>query len=299
MEWLNRLDSDHNNLRAALDWSLRIHENEKALRIAGALGHFWWVRNHYEEGQEWIRRAAETANNEQARAKALQWSGILARQQGKFQAAKNLSNQSLDIYRKLENAEGIAKALSVLGSISYFEQEFSVAQKVWHEALAMYRQLEDKRGIAFVLNNLGLISHTQGKIQQAQEIYEECLAIFGELEDKWGIARVLLNLGHVAYALGDFLRARELYDEDLKITIELGETEGIAYLLNSLANVLCQEGQHKHSAQIQGAATSILKEMEIYVEPIEQAFFEETTVSLKGALGEEGYQKECETGKEL
>jgi non-specific serine/threonine protein kinase len=299
VKWLNQLDIEHNNLLATLEWSLKNPKDDIALRMVGALGQFWLVRNHFEEGKEWVRRAAALGNKNIARSKALYWGSMLARTQGDFQTAKYLSHENLKLCRTLEYDEGIAGALNVVGTMEYFENKFSSAQKVWEEALTIYRDLEDKHGIIRVLNNLGYIAHTHGNVEQAQSIYEECLIYCRELDDKWALSRVLLNLGHTVYAQKNHLRARELYEEDLSVTVELGDTEGIAYALISLANVLSEEGQHTRSAQIQGAVMSIEKEPELSMEPIEQADYEKTVSVLKGYMGGELYEKELETGKQL
>ncbi|HLA07786.1 MAG TPA: adenylate/guanylate cyclase domain-containing protein, partial [Anaerolineales bacterium] len=90
VKWLNRLEAEHENFRVALEWSLRENMDESALRIAGALGQFWWVHSHLREGREWLRRVLMTEKgfSNKAQAKALFWSGVLARQQGDYSEAK-------------------------------------------------------------------------------------------------------------------------------------------------------------------------------------------------------------------
>lgn len=299
LKWLNKLEFEHNNLRAALEWSLKSSTGESALRIAGAIGQFWWIRNHFVEGQDWIKQVTAKGNNSSAQAKALHWGSILARTQGHLQMAKNLSYESLDICRTIEDRDGIARALNVLGSIAFFENEFSAAQEIWNEALTIYRELGNKRAIAPVLSNLGYMALTQGHIERAQTIYEESLTYCREAGDKWVLSRVLLNVGHTVYTQGDLMRARQLYQEDLSIGVELRDTDCIAYALISLANVLHGEEQYTRSAQIQGAAISIMQEEEIYFEPVEQSHYDKTAAALKNYLGQTIYEKEFESGKQL
>ncbi len=299
LNWLNLLEIDHNNLRAALEWSLHSSTDESAVRIVAALGQFWWVHNHFEEGQEWIRLVTAKGLNNKAHATALHWGSTLARSKGHFEMAKKLSKESLEICRLIEYGEGMARALNVVGSIEYFENEFSKAQEVWNEALAIYQELGDKRGIVFVLNNLGYLALTQGNIEQAQKLNEECVTYCREVGDKWSLSRVLLNVGHAIYAQGNMMMARELYEEDLAIGIELGDTDCTAYALISLANVVYGEGHYIRSAQLQGATSTVFREAEIYLEPVEQAYYEKTATALKNYLGQEIYEKEFEAGKEL
>ena len=101
------------------------------------------------------------------------------------------------------------------------------------------------------------------------------------------------------YTPGNLRQARELYEEDLAIGVELGDADCIAYALISLANVVCGEGQYIRSAQVQGAASTVFKEAEIYLEAVEQAHYEKTATALKNYLGQAIYEKELETGKQL
>jgi len=205
VKWLNRLEAEHDNFRIALDWSLQEGKNEIALRIAGALGQFWWVHNHLREGREWLKRAQWTTKgaSNKAQAKALFWSGTLARQQGHYREAKEFTQDSLQLCRSLEDKEGTARALNSLGAVYYFEGDLAVAQKVFNEALAIRRELGDKSGIANALNNKAIVVQTQGNLAEASKLYVESLAICREVGEKWIMAHVLLNMGHVAYEQGD------------------------------------------------------------------------------------------------
>src|SRR3972149_4366299 len=95
-----------------LEWSLRENKDESALRIAGALGQFWWVHNHFKEGRGWLRRVTQKGVNNRAQAKALYWASILARHQGDYGGGKKLSKESLELCRMLEDREGMARALN-------------------------------------------------------------------------------------------------------------------------------------------------------------------------------------------
>jgi len=301
VKWLNRLEAEHDNFRIALDWLLQKGKNDIAMRIAGSLGQFWWVHNHLKEGRGWLSSALRTTkgSSDKAQAKGLFWSGVLARQQGDYKEAKEFTNESLKLYGALEDKEGMAGALNILGAVDYFEGELAVAQKVFNEALAIRREVGDKSGIANALNNLAIVVHTQGNLAGASDLYRESLAICREVGEKWIMAHVLLNMGHVAYEQGDAAGARRLYEEDLTLCRELGDRDGLAFALSGLAQLLCVGMQALRSAQVQGAVISLLKELGTSLEPIEQTYFDKTTVALKELLGEDNYQKEFEVGKAL
>ena len=301
VKWLNRLEAEHDNFRAALNWSLQQRKNHTALRIAGALGQFWWVHNHLKEGREWFRQVLRTTKefNNNTQAKALFWSGVLARQQGDYRDAKEPTRKSLQLCRSLEDKEGMARALNSLGAVYYFEGDLATAQNTFKEALMIRRELGDKSGIANALNNMAIVVHTQGNLLEASELYGESLAICQEVGEKWILAHVLLNMGHIAYEQEDALKAKKLYEEDLILCRELGDRDGLACALSGLAQMLCVELQAVHSAQIQGAVISLMKEVGTSLEPIEKRHFDKTAAALKKLLGDENYWKEFEAGQAL
>jgi tetratricopeptide (TPR) repeat protein len=297
--WLNYLDIDHNNLRAALEWALKSSAHDMALKIAASLGQFWLVRNHFDEAQEWFRQVTVKGKNSKSQAKVFYWDSILERGRGRFLTGRELSSKSLEICRRLEDGAGIARALNVLASIEYFENQYPRAREVWSESLTIYRELEDKRGMVYVLNNLGYMALTEGNIEQAQALNGECTSYCRDVGDKWSLSRVLLNLGHSFYAQGNMKMARESYEEDLAIGVELGDTDCIAYALVSLANVVCGEGKYFHSAQLQGASATVFQETEAYLEPVEKAYYDTTAAALKDVMGQSTYDQELEAGKQL
>jgi predicted ATPase len=301
VKWLNRLEKEHDNFRVALERSLQKGVYDIALRIAGALGQFWWVHNHLKEGREWLRHTLRGSGefNKLAQAKALFWAGTLARQQGDYEEAKQFTNKSLELCRTVEDREGMARALNSLGAIEYFEGDLAIAQRDFNDALALRRELKDMSGIANALNNLAIVVHTQGNLPEAAKLYEESLTICREIGEKWIMGHVLLNLGHIAYEQRNEEEAWRLYKEDLALCGDLGDREGMAFALSSLAQMLCNDVHAIRAAQIQGAVIATLTEVGASLEPIEQSYFDKSTLTLKHLLGEASYKKEFEEGKAL
>ena len=119
--WLQRLEEEHENLRAGLDWSLVEAGSEGGLRLCGALQRFWWTRGHLSEGREWCARVLGKAGAEERtseRAKALNVAGVLARRQGDYPAARALHEESLAIRRQLGDRRGMAASLNNLGNVA-------------------------------------------------------------------------------------------------------------------------------------------------------------------------------------
>jgi tetratricopeptide (TPR) repeat protein len=245
--WLQRLEEEHENLRAALDWSLVEAGSGRDLRFCGALQRFWWMRGHLSEGRESCRRVlakAEGDDQTELHAKVLNAAGALAYYQGDYPAARARHEESLAIARKLADRGGIARSLNNLGNVHYEEGDYSSARTRREEALAIHREMGDRVGVAIALNNLGNTVAEQGDYAAARALHEEGLAINRELNDRSGIAISLNNLGDFACEQGDHQAARSLYEEGLAIKRELGDRVGIAIALNGLGNVDAEQGDY-------------------------------------------------------
>jgi predicted ATPase/DNA-binding SARP family transcriptional activator len=263
VEWLERLETEHDNLRAALAFSrsdvgLRMSDlpsSEMGLRLAGALWRFWSVRGYLTEGRDRLAQALASAPEASAsRAKALEKAGSLAYRQADYRAARSLQEESLAIRRELGDRAGIAASLRNLGLVAYSQGDYGVARALQEESLAIGRELGNRRGIAASLNCLGvLIAHQQGDYGAARLLYEASLAIRRELGDRVGIADSLRNLGSVAYQQGDYGAARSLFEESLQVRRELGDRLGIAGSLHDLGLVAYQQGDY-------GVARSLFEE---------------------------------------
>lgn len=249
-QWLQRLEADHENLRAALHWDHANHYIGGVLQLCGALQRFWWTRGHLTEGRDWCDRAlAEAGNEEQTKAyaKVLNAAGALAYYQGDYPTARIRYEQSLAKMRQLGDRFGVAAALNNLGNVHYEEGDYAAARACREEALALHRELGDRNGIAIALNNLANVTAEQGDYAAAQSLLEECLTIDRVLGDQGGIAISLNNLGDYASEQGHLAKARTLYEESLSIKRMLGDRGAIAITLNGLGNAVLEQGDPSHA----------------------------------------------------
>ncbi|WP_394793418.1 ATP-binding protein [Armatimonas sp.] len=243
--WMERLDSDHDNLRAALGWSLEsVHEPESGLRLCSMLWWFWRVRGHETEGRQWCERAlggTDAQHGSKARADALHGAAVLTRVQGDYAAARALFEESLAIRRKIGDRKGIAYSVQGQGFVTSDQGDYATSRALLEESLPIHREIGDQWGVAVVLNRLGLVAHEQGDYSAAHALYEESLSIRREIGDQWGIANSLSALGVVAYDQSNYSAARALCEESVSIQRELGDQRGIALSLLNLGNVACKE----------------------------------------------------------
>ncbi len=238
--WLERLEQEHDNLRAALSWTVERGETrqstEMALRLGGALRRFWWGRGHWSEGRAFLERALAAGRSlpnpridPSVRAKALMAAANLAFVQSDYEQTEVLCEESLALYRELGDHYGIAFSLYRLGNVAWVRGNTAEARSLTEEALAIFKEVDHREYVAYSLFSLALVASSQGEYARACALYEESLAIHRELGNKRGIAHSLSQLAQALYdSQADHARVRSLVEECLALSKELGFKEGIA-----------------------------------------------------------------------
>ncbi|HZP83849.1 MAG TPA: tetratricopeptide repeat protein, partial [Chthonomonadaceae bacterium] len=264
-QWLERLEREHDNVRAALEWSLSDpNRAETGLRLAGAIWRFWEMRGYLTEGRSHLAAAlARTTAQEPTlmRAKALTGAGNLAWRQGDYTAARALHEESLAVQQALGNDRGVAAALSNLGLVAYEQGAYTDARHLFTQSLATLTALEDRRGMAAVLGNLGMVADRHGDYDEARRLYGESLAIKRALGDSHGVAGSLENLGLLADQQGAYEEARALLEEGLALRRELGDRWGVAATLSNLSIVAKRQGDHAAAQSLSAESLTLFREM--------------------------------------
>ena len=243
--WLDRLESEHDNIRFALARASEPGGDAvSGLRLAAAFSRFWLVRGFLAEGRSWLAKVLAVATDAEPtrRAKALNWAGVFAWKQGEYAAARALYEQCLTIRRALGDRRGIGAVLNNQGLLAYEQGDYAEARRLHAESLAIDRELGDRWGIAVSLVHLGSLAVAQGDDSAARKLYEESLAIFRECGDRGHIANALRSLGSLCNQQGDHSTARVLYDESLSICRDLGDRSGIAWATCGLGGVARHQG---------------------------------------------------------
>jgi len=245
--WLARLAREHDNLRAALDWSLGAGaEPLVALRLAAAIWRFWLTRGYAGEGRRWLGRALAAAPAVEAtaavRAQALAAAGALAHSQGDYARAAASTEECLILWRALGDQAGIAGALGTLALVHKSRGDYAAAMGLFEEALARWRALGQDLKVSMTLNNLGATAYDQGDFARFEGYVAASLIIKRALGDGPGIAIALFNLGEGARSRGDLARARALLAESLAHFRAQGSTPRIAHVLHSLGIVAQGQG---------------------------------------------------------
>ncbi len=242
--WLDRLEIEHDNVRASLQWGLDRGAVQLALRLSGALWRFWSTRGYVGEGLRVLDTAIASPNVAPSTmlAKAINGAANLAREQGDYARAQMLHQRSLDLWREYDDKHGMAEALNNLGLIALYQGRHEEAQRYCEDGLTLFRELRDKGGIGAALNNLGNVARERGQADRAASLHGESLALRRVVGDKRGIALSLNNLANVVLNQGDYWRAAALHQESLALRQELGDRAGVATSLNNLGNVARVQG---------------------------------------------------------
>jgi len=262
--WLERLEREHANLRAALRWLGGAGESEQALRLGGALWWFWSVHGHLSEGCGWLESMLTAGKevSDAVRAKAFYGNGVLAYAYDDCTKAQALFAESLALYQKLGDRRGIASCLYKLGSVAWSRGNYTAARSLAEQALEIARKLNRKDNIADSLLLLADVLINQGEYAGARTLIEESLTLFRASGDKWGMAYTLINLARVTFFAGDAAMARSPLDECLVISRELGYKGGIASALSFLGRVILHQGDGAGARLLIEESLAIRRELE-------------------------------------
>jgi predicted ATPase/class 3 adenylate cyclase len=203
---LDRLEQEHDNVRAAMQWSLEQEDREIALRLGGVLRTFWYMRGHFSEGLDFLEQALMHSDSDgvdaSVRAGALYAAARMNDVRGNSDRAESLIAECLALYQALGNTERIAYALHLQADMAWRRGNLTLARSRVEESLALFRELDDKGAIAGLLLHLGVLAAEQGAYTRARNLLEESLAINRKLEDVSSIADSLFNLARVCFFSG-------------------------------------------------------------------------------------------------
>ncbi len=259
--WTQRMETEHDNMRAALEWSSASGAMETTLRLAVALSMFWNRRAYWTEGRKWLEPALASTSGAppSLRAEALKGAGMLAWFQGDLRRAVPQLEESVALHRELGDKKSIADSLNTLGIAAYRQGDYGRAVALLEESLGLSRELG--RTEPFALYLLGIVSRLRGDYERAEALGKESLALNRGLGRKRNIALSLDSLGLLAYYRGKYEQAQALSEEGLALFRELGDKFGIAGSLNSLALVASGQGDYKQAGALSKESLSISREI--------------------------------------
>ncbi len=246
--WLNLLESEHNNLRAALNWYFEQAEAEdelstrvakSALQMSSSLYMFWDTYGYVTEGRRWIQRALNQCEAPiPERVDALTGAGWLASRQGEIHESLKLYEQAAKLARELGYKTGLALALSSLAfTHNFLGHSDEIVESLHIENIELWREIGDKRGIASALGPLAHQAASKYDFEGASQLFNESLTLFREVGDKREIAGALWNLGQIALWSASYEEARDYFTDSMAMYEELKDTHGVATQLRCLGEI--------------------------------------------------------------
>jgi len=216
--WLERLQAEHDNIRAALAWSAEAGtDTDLMARLAGPLWQFWFVRGYFREGRLWLDRALGTTSTPVACINVLHGAGALAFFQDDLARAFKLWARMLALGREHGDRVAVAYALAYLCFVARQRGQYEHAQALGEESVALSRQIGDKESLANALVFLGQVPLGQAHYDRAAQILEECLMVAREADVTHMIAHALCHLARAVCGQGDLGRAEALCGEALEL----------------------------------------------------------------------------------
>jgi predicted ATPase/DNA-binding CsgD family transcriptional regulator len=311
VEWLNRLDHERDNLRAALAWagagakpagdgtSKRVI---LGLKISGGLLRLWQVRGPLSEAKEWLVQLLRLDDDAgpailpgdtermRARARALAAVGRITYLLGPPQESRAFQTEYRDLCLALGDKGGAASAMMGLANVALEAGDTEEAEAIYDECLAIWREIGSLPGIAGSLNNIGMVAIQKGDYDRAQALMEEGLAIVKQVGDKERIATMTDNLGRIFLRKGDYKRAAATIMSSLMLVIEMQDSWGMCYSLEGLAEVACAEGKALKAAHLLGASEAHYKNMRARLDYLDVVTYDTCVTEARAQLGDEAYE---------
>jgi predicted ATPase/DNA-binding XRE family transcriptional regulator len=248
-EWLDRLEVEQDNLRAAWDCAIE-SDAELALRLVSALLDFWSMRGNPSEGRQWSAQLLERTNEwgqSLKRARLLGVAGWLAYHQYDLVSARPLLEEALSIARRSGDKKEIGLALFRLASVAFRQKDYPIAQSYTEEYSTIYQGSQDKWISAWSMHDLAVFATAQGHFAEAQHRLLASLAIYQDLGDKFNAAYILNGLGEASRLQGNYEGAGKYYEENLVILRELRSGFALATPICNLAWVLLHQGDYRRA----------------------------------------------------
>jgi predicted ATPase/class 3 adenylate cyclase len=246
--WLDRLDLEHDNLRAALEWSLQRGDADPGaadigLRLAGPLWMFWSERAYLNEGRRWLERAlACPLGQGSPRAKVLVGAGAMAWQLGDYAEARSYFEQGIAGWREAGDKAGLAEALHLGGHLALDEGEHDEARAHFEESLRLYQEMGEASISLVLTQDLALLTYHQGAFEEARVQFEAGLAAAQELGQKDLASATLNRLGELARLRGENEEAADMFEEGLALSREVQLKAEIPSFLKNLGHVARRRG---------------------------------------------------------
>ncbi|MFZ6029677.1 MAG: ATP-binding protein [Chloroflexota bacterium] len=262
-DWLQRLDLEQGNLRAALEWATTGQDADVSLglRLAVAMSPFWRIRNQWTEGYWWLQRALQSAPDAPiaVRARAFLEAGKMLHYQWQLEESGPLLQQGLALYQELDDRQGTAEALAWLGRHAFRQKDYVEAVRLNERSLVLYQHIGDANGVSTALRNLGDCVRLMEDYDRARQFYERALSL--SPDNPQGAMAVFNSLGELERIQGNFEKAKETYEKALPLLEKLGDKLSLAIAFHNLGHTVLSLGKPEAAVQLFQKSLDIYRQL--------------------------------------
>ena len=298
-DWLNRLEEELDNLRNALQWSIK-NDVRLGQFIIASIWRFWLLHGHIREGCEQLNTflSQEVEGDKAIRIKMLLGAGFLNRLKGDFALTQSCATESLALAKEIGDKKGVAFSLYLLGLLA-LNDDISQAENLFEKGLGFAKESEDKHILALLFNGLGELARSQADYQRASEFYRQALIINQEIGDLPRQVTNLINLGATELSQKDYESADSFYRKGLQISSKMGDVRGGIYCLEGIAGAYWARCDAKQAALLLGAAESLRETNNLPLEPADRLPYDQSVNLVHNLLGEELFTDLFTKGQKL
>lgn len=291
--WLERLEIEHDNLRAALRWSLEQEQITAGLQIGASIYLFWYARGYLREGRGWLdtllarTHVVPLSPTDMTTAIFVKYcAGRLAMYQGDYAAADALLQEALAAARDVQHTRYIGYTLTQLGHLALFQGDFTAARAHYTEGLNIRQARGDREGVAIMTGSLGRVAFYERDLAAARALLEACLATFRAMEVNTETISVLCDLGQIAVEQGDLDIAATYFREGLTLCQQRSIRQCIPQCLEGFAAVSAAHGEPERAVRLASAAAVLRSAITAPLPPIVQDRLRQSLAPARQALGE-------------
>ena len=301
-EWLDRLEAENDNLRAAIGWSLEAGEAQTAARFGWALGMYWVMRPRHAEGRLLMEQTLARGGDlpAQMRARAIWALTACVYGSGDNERLLTLSEEGVTLSRRAGDTRAEMYTLAMKGIAILLLGELDRAARVLEESLEMFREQGDAWGASQVLDHVAVVPLRRGDYRRAAEYAEEALALTRQTGDRLAGNISLHLLAQTSWAAGEHERAARYYLDALVLTFELADRTNAAYCMQGLAAVAASRGEPRRAGRLLGAAEALLESVGIplYAQ-VDHELHQRVANAAREELGEQAWSAALDEGRAM
>lgn len=299
--WLDRMEREHNNLRAALAWATETPSRAAIAMDLGWAAHIFWLeRSYITEARRWLGQilALDPAANA-TRADLLRYASDYASMQGDYDGARAFEKEGMEISKALGDEAGVYYSLDGLAMLAGMQGDYAQAAELLEQVLVYRRQTNDTLRLTATLNNLAIATRRLGNLERASQLYTEAIAVSQGVGNLKSLAHALNGLAEVHAELKEYASAVRLLRESISIRHQLGDLKGEAISLDALAMSVDHLGASVLAARLESASGKIMQELGVAISPATRAENENFIAQLRAKLGDEIFENAWSSGQAM